>query len=104
MRSRALCCLVVVAALASVSAVPNRALAAPQMGCAANGLTPVQGTNWGNGLTGTWAYISGDPLLIAVTGYGQDEDRRRSMDAGFDHHMVKPLDPDALQRVLATRE
>ncbi len=31
-------------------------------------------------------------LLVAVTGYGQDDDRRRSSDAGFDHHLVKPLD------------
>jgi PAS domain S-box-containing protein len=30
-------------------------------------------------------------ILIAVTGYGQEEDRRRSLEAGFDHHLVKPL-------------
>ena len=35
-------------------------------------------------------------VLIALTGYGQDEDRRRSREAGFDHHLVKPVDPDAL--------
>ena len=39
-------------------------------------------------------------LLIAVTGWGQDEDRRRSSEAGFDHHMVKPLDPHALLKLL----
>jgi PAS domain S-box-containing protein len=39
-------------------------------------------------------------LLIAVTGWGQDEDRRRSRDAGFDHHLVKPVDPDELMRLL----
>jgi len=38
--------------------------------------------------------------LIAVTAYGLDEDRRRSHDAGFEHHLVKPVDPDALLRVL----
>jgi CheY-like chemotaxis protein len=38
--------------------------------------------------------------LIAVTAYGQDEDRRRSHEAGFEQHLVKPVDPDALQRVL----
>jgi CheY-like chemotaxis protein len=38
--------------------------------------------------------------LIAVTAYGRDEDRRRSHEAGFDHHLVKPVDPDALQRLL----
>jgi CheY-like chemotaxis protein len=31
------------------------------------------------------------PVMIALTGWGQDEDRRRSMDAGFDHHLVKPV-------------
>jgi CheY-like chemotaxis protein len=41
------------------------------------------------------------PVLIAVTGWGQDEDRRRSHDAGFDHHMVKPVDPDNLLKLLA---
>ena len=38
--------------------------------------------------------------LIAVTAYGQDEDRRRSHEAGFEQHLVKPVDPDTLQRVL----
>jgi len=38
--------------------------------------------------------------LIAVTAYGQDEDRRRSHEAVFEQHLVKPVDPDALQRVL----
>ena len=40
--------------------------------------------------------------LIAVTGYGQTEDRRRSSDAGFDAHLVKPVSPAALARLLAT--
>ena len=43
--------------------------------------------------------------LIAQSGWGQDEDRRRTRDAGFDHHIVKPIDPgalDALLRSLAT--
>ena len=34
-------------------------------------------------------------VIIAVSGYGQDEDRRRSREAGFDHHLVKPVDHDA---------
>ena len=38
--------------------------------------------------------------LIAVTAYEQDEDRRRSHEAGFEQHLVKPVDPDALQRML----
>jgi len=39
-------------------------------------------------------------VLVAQTGWGQDEDRRRSLEAGFDHHMVKPLDFDALKKIL----
>ncbi len=40
--------------------------------------------------------------LIALSGYGQAEDRRRALDAGFDMHITKPVDPDRLQRLLAT--
>jgi signal transduction histidine kinase/ActR/RegA family two-component response regulator len=39
--------------------------------------------------------------LVALTGYGQDEDRRRALAAGFDHHIVKPVDIDRLQALLA---
>jgi signal transduction histidine kinase/ActR/RegA family two-component response regulator len=35
-------------------------------------------------------------VLAAVTGYGQDDDRRRAREAGFDYHLTKPLDPDTL--------
>jgi two-component system CheB/CheR fusion protein len=41
-------------------------------------------------------------LLVAMTGYGQDDDRRRSRDAGCDQHLVKPVDPHDLQQILAT--
>jgi two-component system CheB/CheR fusion protein len=41
-------------------------------------------------------------VLAAVTGYGQEEDRRRSTAAGFDHHLTKPVDPEALQAVVAS--
>jgi CheY-like chemotaxis protein len=40
------------------------------------------------------------PLLIALTGFGRDEDRRHSAEAGIDLHLVKPIDPDKLQAVL----
>lgn len=40
-------------------------------------------------------------LLVAVTGYGQREDRERALAAGFDHHFVKPVDPDELDAFLA---
>jgi signal transduction histidine kinase len=39
-------------------------------------------------------------LLIALSGYGQDEHRRRSSEAGFDYHLVKPVDFAALRRIL----
>lgn len=42
----------------------------------------------------------GDMVLIALTGWGQDEDKSRSLEAGFDSHMVKPVDPAVLGRVL----
>jgi CheY-like chemotaxis protein len=41
-----------------------------------------------------------DVVLVALTGWGQEEDRRKSRDAGFDEHMVKPVDYDALMRFL----
>lgn len=40
-------------------------------------------------------------VLVALTGWGQEEDRAKSRSAGFDGHMVKPLDPDALMKLLA---
>jgi CheY-like chemotaxis protein len=39
--------------------------------------------------------------LVAITGYGQDSDRRRSLEAGFEQHLVKPLDLGYLERLLA---
>ena len=40
-------------------------------------------------------------VLIALTGYGRDEDRDLAAAAGFDHHLVKPIDPEALEDLLA---
>jgi CheY-like chemotaxis protein len=39
--------------------------------------------------------------LVALTGWGQEADRRRSAEAGFDHHLVKPVDPNELNSLLA---
>lgn len=47
---------------------------------------------WGKSLT-----------LVALTGWGQAEDRRRTREAGFDHHLVKPADANALQALLSDR-
>ena len=46
--------------------------------------------SWGKGV-----------VLIAVTGWGGEEDRRLSHEAGFDQHMVKPVDPQELVKLLA---
>jgi PAS domain S-box-containing protein len=46
--------------------------------------------------------MAGDalPTLIALSGYGQDEDRRRASEAGFEYHLVKPVEPQALIALL----
>ncbi len=44
-----------------------------------------------------WA---GETLLFALTGWGQEEDRERARKAGFDRHLVKPVDPEALSQLL----
>ena len=43
-----------------------------------------------------------DMVVIALTGWGQEEDRRRTQEAGFNHHLVKPVDPAALTNLLAS--
>ena len=43
-------------------------------------------------------------LLVAQTGWGQESDRQRSLEAGFDHHLVKPVDLATFQRLLGGRE
>ncbi len=50
----------------------------------------IRQTDWGRKMT-----------LIALTGWGQAEDRERTRDAGFDHHLVKPADPTEIQRLLS---
>ena len=46
--------------------------------------------------------LSPRPMLVALTGYGQKDDIRRSREAGFDHHLVKPMDPQTLIALLAS--
>jgi CheY-like chemotaxis protein len=41
-------------------------------------------------------------VLVAVTGWGQEENRRKSQEAGFDHHMVKPVDYGTFMKLLAS--
>ena len=51
----------------------------------------IRQTTWGKGLT-----------IVALTGWGQEEDRDRSTGAGFDAHMVKPVDHDVLMKLIAS--
>lgn len=43
-----------------------------------------------------------DILLVALTGWGQDEDKRRTQEAGFNHHLVKPADPSQIAKLLGS--
>ena len=42
-------------------------------------------------------------MLVALTGWGQEDDRKKSADAGFDHHLVKPVEVDALMKLMSSR-
>jgi CheY-like chemotaxis protein len=42
-----------------------------------------------------------DIVLVAMTGWGQDDDKRKSQEAGFNVHMVKPVDPSDIEKLLA---
>jgi signal transduction histidine kinase/ActR/RegA family two-component response regulator len=44
------------------------------------------------------------PVVIALTGWGQEADKQRAKQAGFDAHLVKPVDPDALDQLLELRD
>lgn len=43
------------------------------------------------------------PLLVAITGFGREDDARRSLDAGFDRHLTKPVEREVLQSLIAER-
>jgi len=45
----------------------------------------------------------GGRMLVALTGYGEKQDRDKARQVGFDHHLVKPIDPDILQKLLAPK-
>ena len=60
------------------------------------------------GMPGTDGYAvarslrrQGNVTLVALTGWGQEGDRRRTVEAGFDHHLIKPVDPQMLNALLA---
>ena len=45
----------------------------------------------------------GGRMLVALTGYGEQQDKDRAQKAGFDHHLTKPIDPDTLQKLLVRK-
>ena len=49
-------------------------------------------------------FASHPSILVALTGWGQEDDRRRASEAGFDHHLLKPAEIDALQKLLSDIE
>jgi DNA-binding response OmpR family regulator len=50
------------------------------------------------------AALGNTVLLVAMTGWGQEEDRQRAREAGFDHHLTKPVDLAAVEQLIALRE
>jgi CheY-like chemotaxis protein len=46
--------------------------------------------------------LAKNATLVAITGWGQPEDQRRSREAGFDYHLLKPIKPETLQQLLAS--
>jgi CheY-like chemotaxis protein len=50
----------------------------------------VRSEAWGQGI-----------VLIALTGWGQDDDKQKTREAGFDCHLVKPVEPDTIRKILA---
>jgi CheY-like chemotaxis protein len=49
----------------------------------------IREAEWGRGM-----------ILMALTGWGQEEDRQRTAEAGFDHHLTKPIDPDRIDALI----
>ncbi|MGZ3457489.1 MAG: ATP-binding protein [Archangium sp.] len=73
----------------------------PQIAILDIGLPVMDGYELARRLVGTLART---PLLIALTGYGQEHDRIRAREAGFDEHLVKPVDPKVLLTLLENPE
>jgi CheY-like chemotaxis protein len=46
---------------------------------------------------------SRDTLLVALTGWGQEKERQFTRAAGFDHHLIKPVDLESMKAVIASR-
>jgi signal transduction histidine kinase/ActR/RegA family two-component response regulator len=80
------------------SALAAAAAFRPEMVLLDIGLPGMDGNEVARRLRGTPGFEA--VTLLAVTGWGHEEDRRRSLEAGFDHHLVKPVDPEAILDLL----
>ena len=83
---------------------PSQALSAadafrPQVAILDIGLPVMDGYTLGRELRARLGDAT--PILIALTGYGQEQDQRRSEEAGFSLHLVKPVDAETLMNILA---
>jgi len=81
------------------AALPVAALQRPQIALLDIGLPGMDGYELARRLRAQPGL--GQTALVALTGWGQEEDRRRSQEAGFAHHLVKPVDLATLQELLA---
>jgi CheY-like chemotaxis protein len=43
------------------------------------------------------------PVMVALTGWGREDDLKRTREAGFDHHLVKPVAPEKLRKILQSQ-
>jgi signal transduction histidine kinase/ActR/RegA family two-component response regulator len=85
-------------ALDGVDAVALAATFAPQIAFLDIGMPRMDGYEAARRIR---ALAGSGVLLVALTGWGQDEDKRRSREAGFDYHLTKPPDPEVLDRLIA---
>jgi CheY-like chemotaxis protein len=65
------------------------------------GETPHSWLDYGMPRVSAGSLVAAPVALIALTGWGQDGDRQRASDAGFDRHMTKPVEPGVLEALLA---
>lgn len=71
---------------------------APEVGLFDIGLPEVDGYELARRVRGDQRLLH--MYLVAVTGWGQDDDRRRASEAGFDSHLTKPAEPDAVRQII----
>jgi CheY-like chemotaxis protein len=68
------------------------------------GLPELNGYDVARGIREANSAWAKDVKLVALTGYGRDSDRERALEAGFDSHLVKPIDLEVLAKTLGARD